>query len=95
MSLIGFEQVMTTLGVWGGGTPFIDPMQIHSLVWITLVPLALLVSVAYKSVRVGEAAPRALVIQSAKMGAQILAGMLVLGVVIHIFLTFVVPFFRG
>ncbi len=39
-------------GLWQGGTPFVDPMNIHDQWWLTLVPLCFLVAMAYKGVRV-------------------------------------------
>ncbi len=35
----------------GGYTPFIDPIDAHDAWWLTLIPLAFLISMAYKAVR--------------------------------------------
>jgi len=35
-------------------TPFLDPMNLHNAWWLTLVPLALGISVVYKAVRVKD-----------------------------------------
>jgi hypothetical protein len=32
--------------------PFLDPLDLHDAWWLTLIPLALLISAAYKAVRV-------------------------------------------
>ena len=87
--------MLTTLGLWDGGTPLIDPMSAHGGVWVSIVPLAVFVALAYKSIRVREATARVLVVQTAKMAAQILAGMVVLGLGLHVFLEYVVPLLRG
>jgi len=86
--------MITTLALWNGGAPLIDPMDIHDLAWVTIVPLTLFVAIAYKSVRVPEATPRALIRQSLLMWVQTLAGMALLGAGIHVFLTYIVPFLR-
>ncbi len=40
---------MTTLLAY---IPFLDPMNLHNAWWLTLVPLALGISVVYKAIRV-------------------------------------------
>lgn len=89
------QTFLTTLGLWDGGTPMIDPMQIHALTWVTIIPLAFLISLAYKSVRVGNATPQVIAQQTLKMGLQVLGGMAILGATLHVFLSFIVPLFRG
>jgi len=69
--------------------PFIDPIDVHTLWYLLLVPLALGVSAAYKAVRVDELRefPRAVLV----MTAQIVLGMIALGVLSYVFVQFVVP----
>jgi len=69
--------------------PFIDPIDVHTLWYLLLVPLALGVSAAYKAVRVDELRefPRAVLV----MTAQIVLGMIALGVLSYVFVQFLVP----
>ena len=63
--------------------------MLHAWWWAFLVPLSLLISVAYKATRVerlGEF-PRAVVV----MTAQIILGMLLLGVAAYLFIAFALP----
>jgi hypothetical protein len=76
-----------------GYRPFLDPLQIHDQWWLTLIPLALLISVAYKAVRVRtfQAFPRAVL----TMTVQIVVAMIALGVVQHLFVEIIVPALAG
>lgn len=78
-------------GVWRGGRPFIDPMDVHSLWWWTLVPMALFVSIAYKATR----ASRVPSVDYAKgvgiMTVQVVAGMVLLAIGLHVLVEFIVP----
>lgn len=69
--------------------PFLDPMDLHAYWWAFLVPLALLISVVYKAVRVERMAdwPRATVV----MTAQIIAAMILLGAGVFCFLEYILP----
>ena len=69
--------------------PFLDPMNLHAWWWAFLLPLSLGVSVAYKAVRVGtlDGYWR----QVAVMTAQIILGMILLGIATYLFLGFVLP----
>ena len=35
-------------------TPFLDPLDLHALWWLTMAPLALGISIVYKAIRVGD-----------------------------------------
>ncbi len=35
-------------------TPFLDPLDLHDWWWLTIVPLALGISIVYKAIRVGD-----------------------------------------
>jgi hypothetical protein len=69
--------------------PFLDPMNLHTWWWAFLLPLSLGISVAYKAVRVDDLKdwPR----QVAVMTAQIILGMILLGIAAYLFLAFVLP----
>ncbi len=69
--------------------PFLDPMNLHAWWWAFLLPLSIGVSVAYKAVRVDDLKdwPR----QVAVMTAQIILGMILLGIAAYLFLAFVLP----
>jgi len=69
--------------------PFLDPMQLHAYWWAFLFPLALLISVVYKAVRVEHLSqwPRA----TAVMTVQIIVAMILLGVAAFCLLEYVLP----
>ena len=69
--------------------PFLDPMNLHAWWWAFLLPLSVGVSAAYKAVRVDDLKdwPR----QVAVMTAQIILGMILLGIAAYLFLAFVLP----
>lgn len=69
--------------------PFIDPINAHSWWFLLLIPLALLVSLAYKSVRVYDL--RDLPRHTLVMAAQIVIAMIGLGFGFYLFVQFVVP----
>jgi hypothetical protein len=72
-----------------GWRPFLDPLNLHAWWWAFLLPLSLGIAVAYKAVRVPTLAGywRAVAI----MTAQIILGMIVLGIAAYLFLAFVLP----
>ena len=75
--------------------PFLDPMPLHGVWWITLLPLAVGVAAAYKAVRVPEAdlaAPRFLR-HIVSMTVQTIAAMLGLWVALVLITEVVVPLF--
>lgn len=69
--------------------PFLEPLQIHDQWWLTIIPLAFLVAVAYKAVRV-----RAFDVywkQVLMMTVQIVVAMVALAVAQHVFVEIIVP----
>jgi hypothetical protein len=75
--------------VAAGYRPFIDPIDLHRFWFVLLVPMALLLSLAYKAVRVPDIKdlPR----QVAVMTVQVVAGMIALGFASYLFVQYVVP----
>lgn len=71
-------------------TPFLEPIDLHQLWWLTLIPLALFVSMAYKAVRLPDLDEywRAVAI----MTTQIVLAMIALAAALHILIEFIVPF---
>lgn len=69
--------------------PFLDPLELHSLWWLFLLPLALGISVAYKAVRMPtlDGYLRAVAV----MTTQIVVAMILLGVASFIVIEFVLP----
>lgn len=72
-----------------GWTPLIDPIDAHGVWYLLLVPLCLLISVAYKAARCGDMRryPRQVLV----MTAQVLLGMVLLAVATFVVLTVIVP----
>lgn len=68
--------------------PFLEPLDLHALWWVLLIPLALGVSVVYKAVRVRDMRRywREVVI----MTAQIVLAMILLGAAVYLFIEFYV-----
>jgi hypothetical protein len=83
------------LGLWRGGRPFIDPMNVHELWWWTLVPLAFFVAVAYKAVRVAPTLRpmpwRPYVRGVVMMTVQVVVGMMLLAVALHVLIEMAAP----
>ncbi len=69
--------------------PFLDPIELHELWFVLIVPLALLLSLAYKAVRVPDLAmlPR----QVAIMTIQICFWMAMLGLATYLFVQYLAP----
>ena len=80
-------------GLWQGGTPFIDPMNIHDQWWLTIIPLAFLVSMAYKATRVPELTH--FWRQVWLMTLQILIGLILFAFGVHVLLEWIIPALRG
>ncbi len=82
-------------GVWRGGRPFIDPMDLHEWWWWTLAPMAVLISVAYKAVRTEQGSATFAWPRYARgvalMSAQIVLGMMLLAVALHVLIEIAVP----
>ena len=76
---------MTTLAY----TPFIDPLDLHDIWFVLIVPLAFGIALAYKAVRCGQAKryPR----QVLMMTVQIVVGIALLGVASYIVLDKILP----
>jgi len=73
-------------GPWRGGTPFIDPLDVHGTWWLTIIPLALFLSIAYKAVRAPSVEGIAFWRSVAILAVQIILGMVALAAALHIFL---------
>ncbi len=86
-----FTIAATPLPSW---RPFIDPIPLPGATWwLTLIPLALLISVVYKAVRVRNMdryAPKVLV-----MAGQIIVAMLLLAFGVHALVMWIVPALGG
>ena len=84
-------EATTTLPPW---RPFIDPIPLPGGVWwLTLIPLALLISITYKAVRVGSM--RKYGANVLLMTAQIIVAMFLLAVGAHLFVIWIVPALGG
>ncbi len=69
--------------------PLIDPLDLHHVWFLLLLPLALLVSIAYKAVRVDDMKhfwPATL-----WMTAQVIVGMVALGFAFYVVIEWLVP----
>lgn len=73
--------------------PFIDPVDAHAWWFLLIFPVALLVSLAWKAVRIDDIRrlPRAVLV----MTAQVVLAMLGLGLAAYIGLTLVLPLLWG
>lgn len=69
--------------------PFIDPISIHRLWYLLLIPLAVLVALSYKAVRIPDL--RDLPRQVAVMTVQIVLGIAALGVAGYLVVEWVLP----
>lgn len=80
-------------GAARGYTPFIDPLPLHDGWWLTIVPMAFLISVAYKAVRVPETERyfAAYAKQVALMTVQMVGGMVALATVVYMVVEVIVP----
>ncbi|MEQ8845548.1 MAG: hypothetical protein RIB58_11905 [Phycisphaerales bacterium] len=73
--------------------PFIDPVDAHAWWFLLIFPVAFLVSLAWKAVRIDDIRrlPRAVLV----MTAQVVLAMLGLGLAAYIGLTLVLPLLWG
>lgn len=69
--------------------PLIDPLDLHQVWFLLLAPLALLISMAYKAVRVEDM--RRFWPATLWMTAQILVGMVSLGAAFYVVIEWLVP----
>ena len=77
-----------------GWRPFLDPIPLPGGTWwLTLIPLALLISVVYKAVRVPDM--RRYLAHVLVMTVQIVVAMVVLAVGIHAVVIWIVPALGG
>jgi len=67
--------------------PFLDPIQLDAWWFLLLVPMALLVSMAYKAVRVAHLADYWK--QVGMMSTQVVLGVIALGVGIFVFVQYI------
>lgn len=69
--------------------PFLDPLHLDRVWFLLLLPMAFFISVAYKGVRVSDLKhlPR----EVAVMSAQIVLGMVALGLASYLFVQHLVP----
>lgn len=70
-------------------TPFLDPIDASGAWWLMLPPLALLIGVVYKALRLRDL--RALPGQALMMAFQIIAAMVLLGAGAYLFIVHVAP----
>ena len=82
---VGASVVMSLLGY----TVFLDPLDVHSAWWLTVIPLALGISIAYKAARVKsfEAYWRNVMM----MTVQIIVALVGLGAASYVVLELIVP----
>lgn len=69
--------------------PFLDPLNLHALWWLFLLPLALGISITYKAVRMPtlDGYVRAVLV----MTTQIVIAMILLGLASFLVIEFVLP----
>jgi hypothetical protein len=72
-----------------GYRPFIDPIELHEQWYLLLIPMALLVSLGYKAVRVWDL--RQLPRQVLAMALQIILAMMGLGLAVYLFVELGLP----
>jgi hypothetical protein len=70
-------------------TPFIDPINVHTWWYLLIIPVSILISIAYKAVRVHDLRdfPKEVVV----MSIQIVVVMALLGVASFLFVEKVLP----
>jgi hypothetical protein len=69
--------------------PFLDPLPLQDLWFVLLIPVAALVSLAYKAVRVQDM--KQLARQVVAMTIQVIAGMVLLGALLFVVITYLLP----
>lgn len=73
--------------------PFLDPIDIHDQWYLTLLPLAFLIALTYKAVRLNTIGPR-YVKHVIVMTVQIVAAMIALAVGSYLLVLVVIPLFH-
>ncbi len=71
-------------------TPFLEPLDLHAMWWLTIIPISLFVSMAYKAVRLPDLHDYWRTV--AVMTTQIILAMIALAAALHILIEFIVPF---
>ncbi len=69
--------------------PFLDPLPLQDLWFVLLIPVSLLVSLAYKAVRVQDM--KQLHRQVIAMTIQVTLGMVLLGALVFVTITYLLP----
>jgi hypothetical protein len=86
---------LALLGQSSGFRPFLEPLPLHEWWWITLVPMALLTSIAYKAVRMPHPRGVRYVRSVGIMTAQIVIAMMVISVILYLLVERIVPLFES
>lgn len=81
-TFLGVSLLVAQASAARGYRPFLDPLPLHDVWWLTLIPLALGISVAYKAIRVSDMSRYWR--QVGLMTAQIIAGMIGLAAIVFI-----------
>jgi len=76
-------------GLVAGYTPLVDPLDAQDVWWVLLVPLAVLISVAYKAIRLSTL--EHFVREVLVMTTQVLLGMVALGAAVYVLIAVIVP----
>lgn len=69
--------------------PFLDPLPLQDLWFLLLIPVSFCVSLAYKAVRVQDM--KQLPRQALAMALQVILGMVVLGALLFVVITYLLP----
>lgn len=69
--------------------PFLDPLPLQDLWFVLLIPVSMLVSLAYKAVRVRDM--KQLHRQVIAMTIQVTLGMVLLGALVFVTITYLLP----
>ena len=73
-------------------TPFVDPLDLQDHWWITLVPMAFGIAMAYKAVRLRPL--RRYWAHVLVMTVQIVGGMIGMSIAVYLLIEVLVPFFE-
>ena len=87
--MLTLPDMLNTTLAW---RPFLDPMDVHTHWYITLLPLAFLIAFTYKAVRLNVIGPR-FVKHVIVMTIQIIAAMIALAVASYVLVLLVLPRF--
>ena len=70
-------------------TPFIDPLDAHSWWWAIVIPMTILISIAYKAVRTSDMSNYAREVVT--MSAQVILGVIGLGLFFFVIVVHLIP----